>query len=200
MKFKYGDYVRVLDGSKIACYRGSFNPKMKQYVGQVFKVRDFEPATENVSHAGYYLEGIDQFIWDERGLEKAYPNIVIWSDGKTVYAKDTISGRIEKAICSSEDEFSYSEGEKIAIERLMKPEKEPPKYLNCRFVVIDNMEHITAGRIYEVKDGVFADDTGIIYPLFRKLTSFDDLVKYMGQDEPDGRYSSNPVKIVQIVD
>lgn len=63
-KFKVGDRVRVLDGSKIEGYDGSWVPDMKEYVGNVYTI-----ARMHLS-GSYCLKGIP-FIYDERGLERA---------------------------------------------------------------------------------------------------------------------------------
>lgn len=62
-KFKVGDRVRVLDGSKIEGYTGDWVPKMEKYVGNVYAV------TRILSNSAYCLKGI-LFMFDERGLER----------------------------------------------------------------------------------------------------------------------------------
>lgn len=69
-KFKVGDKVRVLDGSKIKNYTGTWcAPAMEKYVGQVCEISDvFE---HYIGKTAYNLKGIS-YAWDERGLEPAY--------------------------------------------------------------------------------------------------------------------------------
>lgn len=66
-KFKVGDRVKVLDGTSIPDYIGSWTHDMQWYVGR-------EKTISQVLHTRrgrcyYYLEGC-VFSWDERGLEK----------------------------------------------------------------------------------------------------------------------------------
>lgn len=66
-KFKVGDRVKVLDGTGIPDYIGSWTHDMQWYVGR-------EKTISRVLHTRrgrhyYYLEGC-VFSWDERGLEK----------------------------------------------------------------------------------------------------------------------------------
>lgn len=71
-KFKVGDVVKVLDGSHITDYTGSWaHGKMDAYVGKSFKIRCVEGGYGD--RVGYNLElGDDEprwLTWDERGLE-----------------------------------------------------------------------------------------------------------------------------------
>lgn len=78
-KFKVGDKVRILDGSKIKDYAGGWNGIMAKRVGEVYaisKVYDDYPD----GRVSYRLDIPNipniptlryEFIWDERGLEAA---------------------------------------------------------------------------------------------------------------------------------
>lgn len=60
------------------------------------------------------------------------------------------------------------------------PTKDEPKPLNCRFVVKKtDMKEFTVGKIYEVKDGLFADDDNDVFPINSKLHSFEQLEGYL---------------------
>lgn len=68
-KFKIGDKVRILDGSDIDNYAGSWCAAgMKEYVGEVRAVVDAWSEGDGIT--AYRLEGTT-FKWDERGLEIA---------------------------------------------------------------------------------------------------------------------------------
>ena len=119
-KFKVGDKVRILDGSKIKNYRGSFADGMKHYIGEtatISGVSEREPI-------GYYLKGYS-YIWDERGLELAKPEtIVIYRKDNEVIALDKRTGKKAIAKCSTEDKFDFNIGAKLAFDRLMNGNKE----------------------------------------------------------------------------
>ena len=119
-KFKVGDKVRILDGSKIENYRGSFADEMKHYIGEtatISGVSELEPI-------GYYLKGYS-YIWDERGLELAKPDtIVIYRKYNEVIALDKRTGKKAIAKCSPEDTFDFNVGAKLAFNRLMNGNKE----------------------------------------------------------------------------
>lgn len=65
-KFKVGDKVRILDGSNIRHYAGSWSEPMEKYIGTINTIVkiNFEPN----GRISYYIEG-NVFSWDERGLE-----------------------------------------------------------------------------------------------------------------------------------
>ena len=65
-KFKVGDKVKILDGSNIEDYEGSWVNSMKKYVNKVFTIRMIDEI--NVTEPRYFMKEIP-YIWDERGLE-----------------------------------------------------------------------------------------------------------------------------------
>ena len=67
MKFKLGDKVRILDGSEIHNYVGSWTDSMDKYIGEVCMVTDVMSSLPD-GRIGYSLDN-NGFIWDERGLE-----------------------------------------------------------------------------------------------------------------------------------
>jgi hypothetical protein len=145
-KFKVGDKVRILDGSNIKNYTGSWCAEsMKKFVGEV-DVIEKVIVRDDGNVVGYYMEH-NSFIWDERGLELAEnkrkfkvggkvketlpQKIVITTDGKRTTAvlydgKKHI--KESSAVCSDDDEFNFMTGAKIAFERLTE-EKEPERDL-----------------------------------------------------------------------
>lgn len=50
--------------------------------------------------------------------------------------------------------------------------------LNCKFTVVKDINGLTKGKIYEVKNGKFKDDDGDICPMSEKLLNEEDLKKY----------------------
>lgn len=50
--------------------------------------------------------------------------------------------------------------------------------LNCKFTVVKDIDGLTKGKIYEVKNGKFKDDDGDICPMSEKLLNEEDLKKY----------------------
>lgn len=138
-KFKVGDKVIILDGSKIKNYTGTWSAEgMKKFVDEVRTVRSVHP--EKHGRVSYYLEGLI-FKWDERGLElvekkcefkETLPQkIVITTDGKrTTAVLYDGKKRIKKtsAVCNDDDTFDFMTGAKIACERLTE-EKETERDL-----------------------------------------------------------------------
>lgn len=120
-KFKVGDKVRILDGSKINDYRGDWTSDMNNYIGKVCTIRK---ASED-KPTGYWMKEID-YIWDERGLERIEDKlknqkIVITHDGKMTTAKFYDGKQVIKAAkakCSPSDEFDFNVGASIALARL----------------------------------------------------------------------------------
>ena len=74
-KFKIGDKVRILNGSKIEKYTGGWNKEyMSRHVGEVHEIESVHEHWGNSPCPGYRLNmrGISQHaVWDERGLELA---------------------------------------------------------------------------------------------------------------------------------
>lgn len=120
-RFKVGDKVRILDGSKIEDYVGGWYGTMKKYIDKVFTVDSVHPWWGINRTPAYALEGSD-FIWDERGLERVDDkHIEITAHGKNVFAKIIEGNKVVRtgvARCSPEDEFNFETGAKIAFERL----------------------------------------------------------------------------------
>ena len=123
-KFKVGDKVRILDGSKIENYAGGWTKKMGRYVGEVYKVANVAHYNSLSNMYEYELEGVG-YVWDERGLERCgNETIVIYRKGNEVIALDKRTGKKAIAKCSQEDTFDFNIGAKLAFERLMNGNKE----------------------------------------------------------------------------
>ncbi|MBR0340781.1 MAG: hypothetical protein IJH64_00750 [Oscillospiraceae bacterium] len=66
-KFKIGDKVRILDGSKIKNYSGGWcHESMRHHVGEVHVIENVRVRDDGIT--SYVMEDIC-FNWDERGLE-----------------------------------------------------------------------------------------------------------------------------------
>lgn len=124
-KFKVGDKVRILDGSKIEDYTGSWAifGGMNKYIGTIQTIEEVDEDWSD-GRVSYYMEDIG-YSWDERGLElvteQKQPKIVITTDGKTTTAtlydgKQKIKSA--KAKCAPGDTFDFNIGASIALERL----------------------------------------------------------------------------------
>lgn len=148
-KFKVGDKVRILDGSKIDRYTGSWTGLMGQYVGKVATIDEVETFRCEVC-ASYRMKEFP-YRWDERGLKLStkksaevefneVKSVVIWRTGNRVYAKDTITKEQAVARCSPEDKFDFLTGAKLALERLEK--------LNQPLAVGDVVRVINTGKVY----------------------------------------------------
>lgn len=117
-KFKVGDRVRILDGSKIKDYAGEWVKSMGCFVGKVETISGIKEFSNGV--VGYKLHNTRWFTFDERGLEP-YQNetIVIYRKYNEVIALDKRTGKKSIAKCSPEDTFDFNVGAKLAFERLM---------------------------------------------------------------------------------
>lgn len=130
-KFKVGDKVRILDGSRIPDYCGSWTDEMAKHIGEVHEVESIKDWIWG--RVGIFLcgDGVRDYKWDERGLERADEGkIVITTDGKTTTAvlyngKERV--KTAKAECSPEDTFSLATGAKLAIDRLLEKKADEPQ-------------------------------------------------------------------------
>lgn len=121
-KFKVGDKVRILDGSKIKNYAGGWILKMGRHVGEVHEISNVEHLSSYSTN--YRLEGV-AYVWDERGLERCgNETIVIYRKDNEVIALDKRTGKKAIAKCSPEDTFDFNIGAKLAFDRLMNGNKE----------------------------------------------------------------------------
>ena len=100
-KFKVGDKVRILDGSKIEDYTGNWTDSMKSYIGEIYTINRV------FIHGGkpaYNLKN-SCYTWDERGLELVRENkfkvgdIVVGNDETDKLYGVTRKGVKCKVIC-----------------------------------------------------------------------------------------------------
>lgn len=116
-KFKVGDRVRILDGSKIKDY--TCNWCMSEHIGEIHTITHIIDRFRD-GRIGYKLKGI-LCTYDERGLASVKPEtIVIYRNGNEVIALDKSTGKKAVAKCSPKDEFDFSIGAKLAFERLFR--------------------------------------------------------------------------------
>lgn len=171
-KFKVGDKVRILDGSKIKNYIGGWTGGMKRHIGEIVTIRSVFQHSPICN--SYYLEE-HSFSWDERGLELVKPEkIIIYRNDAEVVAKNTATGKTGVAKCTPADEFDFNVGAKLAFERLINPEPEKPKYYNGKVVCIDSKtSRFTKGKIYVVTNGNLNSNDGVYE--YHRFTSFADI-------------------------
>lgn len=165
MKFKVGDKVIAIAEVGKKC--------IKNVTGKIIAIDE---------HSIPYLVEFDEDINGHDGFGKGKPGhcwwvreyeispifvhqkIVITSDGHTTTAKLYDGKTVVKsaeAKCHPDDPFDFTIGANLAYERLMcKPE---PEYYNGKVVCIKAGSYHTAGKVYEVKNGVVNcdyDDSG----------------------------------------
>lgn len=204
-KFKAGDKVKILDGSKINNYIGGWvDPVMKMYVGHTATVRSahYDPA-----RGWWYrlqLPGLCYGCkWDERGLERALrtkdgedKKIVIYRYGQSVIAKDYSTGKTAEAKCSPRDEFDFHTGAKLAFTRLVDPDRETkpnepeePKGYTGKVVCVKARypDMWTPGKVYTIIDGKTKDNDGVVRgkitspAQMREVTSLEnEFIEYKG--------------------
>lgn len=124
-KFKVGDKVEILDGSKIKNYTGIFTLPMKKYIGKTMEIAEIN--THYEGRTAYCMTETG-YVWDERGLKLVTDNdkkIVITTDGKTTIAKLYDGKNVIKtaeAKCCQTDKFDFNTGALIAFGRLTDSE------------------------------------------------------------------------------
>lgn len=138
MKFKVGDKVRVLDGSKIEGYSGGWIPEMEKFVGKVSVIEEAYKHTFT-GRPCYKLSGFGEplaYTFDERGLErvtKQKPRRRIIIEEK----RGKVTARLGNARFTVEAE-SLEDGAKDALGKLLRGSHE--------FKVGDVVEGISQGK------------------------------------------------------
>lgn len=129
-KFKVGDKVRILDGSKIKNYVGGWYTNMKKYVDTITTISCVYKSRSG--KIGYKCHDISNYIFDGRGLERCgNETIVIYRKDNEVVALDKQTGKKAIAKCSPEDTFDFNVGAKLAFDRLMNSDKNTTVFRNC---------------------------------------------------------------------
>lgn len=138
-RFKVGDKVKILDGSKIQDFGGGWVDSMDKYIGEVAIIK----SVYDGNCPCYKLEGII-YLWDERGLAPAKNEaIIIYRDGQKVIARNKITGKTAEARCNPSDEFVFETGARIALDRLIAPPEN-----ESAFKVGDKVKIINTGKCY----------------------------------------------------
>lgn len=146
-KFKVGDKVKILDGSKIInCTSTWYSFGMNKYIGQIGTISGIvEYDDDRIA----YIMNAMPYRWDERGLERVEEKIIIWDSDNKVYAKNTLTHKEAVAKCSPEDKFNFMTGAKLALERLEELEKPKP---SKPLAVGDEVRIINTGKLYSTYD------------------------------------------------
>lgn len=141
-----------------------------------------------------YWNTITSEIIDFNDLFKQ--EIHITRKGNEVHAILKENGEVIKhtvANCHPEDKFDFKIGSQLAYDRLFEEESKKEQggkvttpYLNCKFIMLENMVGLTTGKIYEVNNGKFRADDGTQYPLdflsLKALRTKDELLRFVGKD------------------
>lgn len=174
-KFKVGDRVRVLDGSKIEGYAGNWVYPMVKYVDNVFTVAKILPS------GAYRLKDIP-YVYDERGLERVGNpgKIIITTDGKVTTAKLYRHGEpTQKAVatCSPEDTFEFAFGAKLALSRLIDA---------VTILVGDIVRVVNTGKCHTLNSSWVAEH--IVDPLLIAQYAYGQGLGYPGIIEHPGTF------------
>lgn len=186
-KFKIGDRVKVLDGSKIKDYTHGWC--MKEAIGKEGVVTNRNVTT--IEKRAYYKIKFDDSAFDnwlgtcdfdERGLELVGINSINFTIvGKSVISQMCGSNGViaeSEARCHPDDEFNLKTGINIALDRLL----EKASLYNGKVVCIENNRYVnfafTKGKIYNVVDGEIKDDNGKTF--IKSIRSLDKLENIKG--------------------
>ena len=164
MKFKVGDRVRVVRESLSHSAKVGMTGLIVVKTGECFGVR-----FDNAFAGGHSLDGRCEkghgqwMIGEDLELIGDNHKIVITSDGKTTLARLYEGKKVVKsaeANCSPDDEFDFTQGAKIAFERLTNTFYVEPKYYSGKLVCVESdCDWWTAGKVYEIVNGEMFDDT-----------------------------------------
>lgn len=122
-KFKVGDKVYLLDGSKISNFAGGWIPysPMEECVGEMAEITGIDSISK-----GYYikLKNGDNWTWDERAMMSKEPkkkseSIVIYNDGRVVTALNKNTKEKCTAKCNPKDKYNFETGAIVAFSRLI---------------------------------------------------------------------------------
>ena len=190
-KFKVGDKVRILDGSKIQDYAGGWVYTMGNFVGREAPIKSLKNC---IGRPAYHLYG-NVCTWDERGLElvEQKDTIVIYrKSNETIAIRKENGKEVKRAVakCSPDDTYDFQTGAKIAMDRLFEPEK--PKGYTHKIVCVESSARFRVGKPYEVKDGTLFGENGIGY----KKGCFDG-TPYKNVDEINADLTAKFIELVE---
>ena len=157
-KFKKGDKVRILDGSRISNYTGGWTPRMNYFIDKITTIDTL--AEFYNGRIGYRMKEEEfKFIYDERSLELVNrETIVIYRKDNKVIALDKSTGKKATARCNPADTFDFMTGAKLAFDRLTDEKKRfkvgdivRGKYGSSDYYSITN-ERMTKGEVVAVSN------------------------------------------------
>lgn len=119
-KFKVGDMVRILDGSKIKDFRCGYMDDMKDHIGEVHTISSVFKPIDSDEYPGYRFKNME-YVWDERCIEKVDDVYVVSVSGRNVFVLG--NGKMGKARCNPEDRFDLAKGISLALERMDADDK-----------------------------------------------------------------------------
>lgn len=208
---------KLVSSSYISKYHNSFvfsAMKNKRY--GYFIAEQLVIGLTPLSPIAWELINYKDFTFDDSAKE-----IHITVKGNQTHATLKENGKVikhEVAKCHPDDEFDFETGAKLAFDRLFDKERviedceeeheEDDKLLNCSFEVLsdnsryltevlsDNSRYLTAGKVYDVVNGVFVADNKECYPgLAAPLTSFEELECYLDPNKKYDGYSFDEATI-----
>ena len=172
---KPGDKVRIANKRGLSW---NYDGKMDHWMRKVMTVdsipgrRSFEMVeSKGENGGGNWMFDEEDFTevltaFDHAEPEEADVTVELHFCGRettAVLVKGTDIVKTAVARCHPADEYDRGEGAKIAVNRLFAPE--PPQYYNGKVVCIaTGYNWRTVGKVYNVVDGVIADDDGDKFP------------------------------------
>lgn len=193
-KFEIGQRVRILDGSSIKDYTGSWASPMSKLIGRTGKITHrYHFPNDRYAYRIDIEEAYIGVIWDERGLESASESkvITITTDGKVTRATYVEGSKVVKsrASCNDGDTFDFSIGVNLAVSRLLDRLSEPKKPnfgLNAKMAILSGAEDAWYGfennKVYEINDGKIIvpqkNSPDKEFPVTGRIQNEDDLKFY----------------------
>ena len=110
---------------------------------------------------------------------------------------------VESSACVDPENYNRDIGVSICKERLIAKVWELEGYklqerlsnrskvLNCKICITNGHRNLRTGRIYEVKEGYFVEDSGCRFPIDEPLESVSDLREYLTRKGRNRFYGSN---------
>ena len=163
-KFKVGDRVLATDNIK------HFNTPMPGTIVRLFRS---EPLEGKYDYLVRFDDGAELWSNVTNPIRKKQPVIVITTDGVTTTATKRLGKKVlgtAYSKCAPADTFDYDTGVGLALARLCgfeikfhEEEPQPPKKYTHKVVCVESTQRWwTVGKVYECKDGVLLDDSGLI--------------------------------------
>ena len=198
-KFKVGDIVRgTKESDEMYNITNSNVTKAK-----VVRVRDDRKISIKIIEHKHNVFVNSTFEVSPRFFEKVkLETIVIYRKDQSVIALDKTTGKTAEARCNPADTFDFMTGAKLAFERLTSTRELLNTKICITYMDKGILPRLTIGKIYEVKNGRFADNTGDIFPPYNPLHDVEELRKYLSADVACGMtvYSSSKVDFVEVVE